>query len=219
MEENTIKTCSCNCKHELFESEQTNELATALAKAQVEYEIPHYDDYGNFKSPKNPEGNPYCTITSLTTATRKALSKYGLSVETKVISTPEADFHYTILRHSSGQWSKSKVLMRPDKPGNHGFAGANTYLTRIGYGNAVGAARGEYDDDLGDGKVEVNHTSEPKKNPKNPKDEPIMSFQVSKLLTLSEENQKKVLQAYKINNLSELAIGQFEYVCKKFDLK
>lgn len=211
MEENTIITCRF-CRHESFESDQINELATALAKAQSEYEIPHFDGFGNFKSAQNPEGNPFCSLTSLTTATRKALTKHGLSVETKVISSNEADYHYTILRHSSGQWSKSKVLMRPDKPGNHGFSAANTYLTRIGYGNAVGASRGEYDDDMGDGKVETQQKS-------NPKNEPIMSFQLSKLLTLSEENQKKVLLGYNINDLSKLSISQYEYVCKKFDLK
>jgi hypothetical protein len=196
---------------ELLESEQTNELATALAKAQAEFEVPHFDGYGNFKSPTNPQGNPFCTLTSLTVATRKALSKYGLSVETKVVSDENTDYHYTILRHSSGQWSKSKVRITQDKVGLHGFAAANTYLTRIGYGNAVGAARGEYDDDAGDGKVET-HKPDPKK-------EPIMSFQLSKLLTLNEEDQQRVLMGYKIKDLQDLNIGQYEYIVKKFDLK
>ena len=209
-ENNTIKLCSCNCKHETFESEQTNELATALAKAQAEFEIPVYDDYGHFKSPNKPEGNPFCTLTSLTTATRLALTKYGLSVETKIISDESGDYHCTILRHSSGQWSKSKVRIIQDKAGLHGLAAANTYLTRMGYGNAVGAARGEYDNDAGDGKVEVKQEY---------KSIAIRDHQVEQISKLSDEDINYILTFFKVKSVFELNQDQYKKIAIKYGLK
>lgn len=210
---------------ESLESTETNELATSLAKAQMEYDIPLFDGFGNFKTPTNPEGNPFCSLTSLTTATRGPLTKYGLSVETKIISEGEFDFHYTILRHSSGQFSASKVRMIPDKPGMHGLASCNTYLSRIGYANAVGAARGEHDNDGGDGIVEKKHvpstyhqSREYVTHVKNAT-ETLDSYEISDLLTYPEDLQTKFMSFNKVTKLGDLTKAQYANILKYYPKK
>ncbi len=128
-----------NQSNELFESTEIDKLAAALCKAQAEMLIPEFNNSANYGS--------FCDITALIEASRPALTKYGLSTQEKIISDHTGDYLSTILRHESGQWTKDKIRMIVDKEGNQGFAGCNTYIARLSYGNMVGIARANKDND------------------------------------------------------------------------
>lgn len=107
-------------------SEQLNELATALAKAQA-----------NIKDAEKDRTNPYfkskyATLSSIWDACRDELTKHGLSiVQAPCSSAAEGYFGLsTMLLHSSGQWVKETAFVRLAKDDPQGAGSACTYLRR-----------------------------------------------------------------------------------------
>lgn len=120
-------------------SEQINELATALAKAQGEIT-------GALKDSANPFfKSKYADLASCWDACREALSKNGLSV----LQSPHVDAEgltvTTMLMHSTGQWIRNdlKVIPKDDTP--QGIGSALTYARRYALTALVGIA--QVDDD------------------------------------------------------------------------
>jgi ERF superfamily len=116
-------------------SEQVNELAAALAKAQ-----------GAMSSAAMNKVNPhfkskYADLASVFDAARKPLSDNGLAV-TQTIDGPDL---VTRLLHTSGQWLESKyplpVTARPQEMGS-----ALTYARRYSLSAIIGIAADEDDD-------------------------------------------------------------------------
>lgn len=127
---------------ELLESHETNELSTALAKAQSEMPIAE-------KSSSNPFfKSKYADLQSIVEISRPCLTKHGLSV-TQQIATIDEGHPYLItkLRHSSGQWIMSKLRMVPAKNDVQSLSSCATYLKRMCYASLVGVVTGEVDDD------------------------------------------------------------------------
>jgi hypothetical protein len=82
-------------------SEQINELAAALSKAQGEMKNAPFDK-------KNPHfGSAYASLASVRDTVREPLAKHGLSVT----QTLEDDRLVTTLMHASGQWVESSCRM------------------------------------------------------------------------------------------------------------
>lgn len=87
-------------------SEQINEIATALAKAQGMMEAPKKDK-------KNPHfKNEYASLGSILTACKKALGANGLSVCQQVIEQSDKTILVSTLLHSSGQWMRSYMPLK-----------------------------------------------------------------------------------------------------------
>lgn len=124
-----------------FRSHETNELATALAKAQGEMPIADLNKSNPFFKSK------YADFTSVVQASRPALSKYGLSVTQNKIDTEESSFLYTVLQHCSGQWTLSKAKINPPKNDIQSISSYMTYLKRMCYASIVGIVTGDEDDD------------------------------------------------------------------------
>lgn len=122
-------------------SDQINELATALAKAQGEMPVA-------YKNSKNPffKSN-YADFEAIITASRPSLSKNGLSVvQPPVMQEGGQSYLITILMHSSGQWIKSTAAHNPPKSDIQSLSSYNTYLKRMCYTSLIGVATSDDDD-------------------------------------------------------------------------
>lgn len=122
-------------------SDQIDQLATALAKAQGEMPVA-------YKNSKNPFfKSMYADFESITNACVPSMSKYGLSFFQSINEEDGNSYLITVVMHSSGQWIKSKARIKPAKDDVQAFSSYNTYLKRICLSSIVGIATGESDDD------------------------------------------------------------------------
>jgi hypothetical protein len=128
-------------------SEQINEIATAMAKAQAAMK-PAVKDANNpaFKS-------KYADLASVWDACRGPLSANGVAVVQDVTLQGDKIAVTTRLVHSSGQWMEFGPLPVPSmKQDAHGVGSATSYARRYGLSAAVGIVA---DDD--DGNAAVGH--------------------------------------------------------------
>ena len=115
-----------------MQSPEIGKLAEALAKAQAEME-PATKDANNpfFKS-------QYASLASCWQACRGPLTKHGLAV----IQTTEPDNGnvtvISILTHSSGQWIKGKLSVKPPKTDSQALGSCLSYLRRYSLSALVG---------------------------------------------------------------------------------
>ncbi len=108
-----------------MQSEQINELAEALAKAQ-----------GAMAGAKKDEENPfykknYADLASVWNAAREPLSENGLSVIQNVRSDKDGNvFVVSMMMHKSGQWIDSRMPVKPVKNDMQGLGAAISYARR-----------------------------------------------------------------------------------------
>ena len=121
------------------QSEQINELAAALAKAQGQIT-------GALKDSANPFfKSKYADLASCWDACRKQLTDNGLSV---VQTTEVTDGHVcvvTTLAHSSGQWMRGYLPVKAKDDGPQAQGSGITYARRYALAAIVGLA--QIDDD------------------------------------------------------------------------
>lgn len=116
-------------------SEQINEIAAALAKAQGQIE-------GAKKGRENPHfRSKYADLASIWDACREALSTNGLSVvQTTAPSGRDEVVVITRLAHASGQWYEGVLALPVSKSDAQGFGSALTYTRRYALSAMVGVA-------------------------------------------------------------------------------
>lgn len=117
-------------------SEQINELAAALAKAQGQIK-------GALKDSNNPFfKTKYADLASVVEAIREAFTQNGLSYVQRVEPSEANEVRVeTVLLHASGQWLSAGVLNIPvSKADAQGFGSALTYARRYGLSAATGVA-------------------------------------------------------------------------------
>ena len=120
-------------------SEQINEIATSLAKAQSVIEAAVKDSTNpHFKS-------SYADLASVWDACRKALTGNGLSVVQGPVSDEGRVGVTTMLMHSSGQWIADTLFMRPIKDDPQGVGSCITYARRYALAAMVGVAPADDD--------------------------------------------------------------------------
>lgn len=121
-------------------SEQINELATALAKAQGEMESALHDK-------KNPHfKSSYASLNSIRDACRKPLSNHGLSVVQQISVEGEWYVLTSTLLHSSGQFMRSIVPICAVKSTIQSVGSSLTYMRRYSIAGLVGITTDEDDD-------------------------------------------------------------------------
>jgi hypothetical protein len=114
-----------NAPEDAYESESTNEIATALSKAQ-----------GEFPRINVNQENPYfksgfADLNNVIRAIRPALAKNGLCVTQQTKILPDgATVLVTRARHSSGQWIESRVRIIPPKNDMQSYASTLSYMKR-----------------------------------------------------------------------------------------
>lgn len=131
-----------------LESLETDKLATALAKAQSEFKIAG-------KSRDNPFfKSTYADYEDLVAATREALTKHGLSIQTRIITRNDRQYARVIMRHASGQFTTSESLLNPVKNDPQSEGSCRSYKHRYGYREITGVVVSEdTDDDDGEAAV------------------------------------------------------------------
>lgn len=122
-------------------SEQINEIAAALSKAQAAM--------GNaIKNSVNPHlKNRYADYTAMLEAIREPFANAGLAVIQEAVTNEKSISITTLLLHASGQWIEFDPLSMPvEKPTAQGVGSAITYGKRYALGAAVGIGSSEDDD-------------------------------------------------------------------------
>jgi hypothetical protein len=120
-------------------SEQINEIAGALAKAQAEIQ-------NVTKDAKNPHfKSDYATLDAITDTVRPVFSKHGLSVVQIPSYADGVTTVETLVTHISGQWIGGATSAPTPKADPQGVGSACTYLRR--YSLAAIACLAQTDDD------------------------------------------------------------------------
>lgn len=167
------------------QSENINELATALSKAQGEMQAAIKDSVNPFFKSK------YADLGSVWDAARPVLSKHGLCVIQATDIINDKIVMVTTLAHSSGQWMKSIIPLNPAKNDSQGIGASITYLRRYSLSAIVGVVCDEDDD----GNKDAAMRQEP---PKKPQPAPKVDHlggksQEPAKLTIMQEDVKKIL--------------------------
>lgn len=123
------------------QSESIAALAKALADAQ-----------GKIKGAAKDSDNPffkskYADLASVWEACRKQLSDAGLAVIQTTANGVDAVTVITTLAHSSGEWIRGSLTLRPVKADPQGAVAAITYARRAALAAMVGVAPEAEDDD------------------------------------------------------------------------
>ena len=135
-------------------SENINELATALSKAQGEMG-------SAFKSATNPFfKSTYATFEDIREASVPHLTKHGLSIVQITESVAKEISVVTILMHSSGQWIAGYYPVMALKPDPQSYKSALTYARRAAWESIVGVATSDDDAEIAMGR----HVKEEEKN-------------------------------------------------------
>lgn len=115
-------------------SEQINELAAALARAQAVME-------GASKDATNPHfRSRYATLASVWEAARKPLTAHGLAVIQTTRAEGPAVTVETMLAHQSGQWVRDALTTTARDAGPQSVGSAISYLRRYALAAMVGIA-------------------------------------------------------------------------------
>jgi len=124
----------------MTKSEQINELAVALVKAQAEIKhAPTLSENPYFKS-------KYADLPTVIDTAKPILTKHGLAVVQTVGGINDTINITTLLMHTSGQWISDTVNFKPQKPGIQDAGAVITYLRRYSYAAITGIASEEDDD-------------------------------------------------------------------------
>lgn len=197
-----------------MQSENINELATALSKAQGEMQAAIKDSINPFFKSK------YADLGSVWDAARPVLCKHGLCVMQTTDVIGDKNILITTLAHSSGQWMKSSILINPTKNDSQGVGAAMTYLRRYTLAAMVGVVTEDDDGEtaVGRGQSIERKQEQPKKPESKTNDLPIPTNSVTappeKNLALNQE-QIDTLRSYMPKITPECKINFFNF----FNLK
>ena len=123
-----------------LQSDQINELAAALAKAQGEIKTAPKDSTNpHFKS-------GFASLGAIWHACLGALGGQGLSVTQMVCPLLDREYVVTQLMHASGQWLRSYTPIINSKKDAQGLGSAITYARRYGLAALLSVQTGEDDD-------------------------------------------------------------------------
>lgn len=127
----------------MYQSEQINELATALAKAQGQMQHAIKDSVNpHFKT-------KYADLASIIDAIRVPLSENGLSFVQPIRIENGIIVLDTLLLHTSGQWLKSSMIINVDGANRNAIQALGSHITysrRYSLSSLIGIAQ---DDDDG----------------------------------------------------------------------
>jgi len=119
-------------------SDNLNELFTALSKSQAEMETAQLNRQNSFLKTR------YSDLLSIVKSTRPALTKYGLCV-TQIIELDGdgSSILSTRLGHSSGQWIESRMKISPQKTDIQSWAAFVSYARRYCYAALICSVDGD----------------------------------------------------------------------------
>jgi hypothetical protein len=143
-------------------SEQVNEIAAALAKAQAGIVQPAKTRTAMIKSDKASYGYKYADLNGIIEAYRQPFSDNGLSVIQSAMTEPDIVIITTMLLHSSGQWFRSSLTMPVPERRPQALGSAITFGRRYALSAMVGVAPDEDDDaTTAEGKIPARAETKP----------------------------------------------------------
>lgn len=144
-----------------MKSDQINELASALAKAQAKIK-------GAVKDSANPFfKSSYADLQSVWDAIREPLSSNGLAVIQTTATNPAGGLDLvTTLAHSSGQWIEGRFPILPLKNEPQAVGSATSYARRYSLASIVGVYQTDDDGEQAQARPYVSkHDSKPAPHP------------------------------------------------------
>ena len=127
-------------KPEAMQSEKTDELAKALSIAQGDFEV-------CYKNSKGPFGE-FADLRACYKSIKSAMKANGLSVSHPIQDQDGGLFLYTIVKHSSDQFIKSRIRVTPPADGDlRKLNSSLSFLKRIALSSLVGITGSNEDDD------------------------------------------------------------------------
>lgn len=214
----------------MMHTEQLNELAAALAKAQ-----------GAMQNAKKDANNPffkskYADLASVWDAVRGPLSSNDLSV----IQSIDCDEHgmvlITKLLHSSGQWVDSKVMVKAVKEDPQGLGSAITYMRRYALQAIAGVSPDEDDGEAAMGRDEEGDKKQKAKPapakpaptkpvpaspaPTNSRDARVTAKQVDRFWSIvtasgyTNDQGKEILVACGYQSSRDILMRHYDTICK-----
>ena len=184
----------------MSQSEQINELASALSKAQGEMQAAIKDSVNPFFKSK------YADLGSVWESCRPVLGKNGLCVIQTTEMLNEKIVMVTTLAHSSGQWIKSYLPLNPAKNDSQGVGSAITYLRRYSLSAIVGVVCD--DDDDAEGAMGRGKTAPPKQ------EKPVEQKQPEPKITQSQVTE--ITQKMTLCD-KEWHVNYFKYMQKQWN--
>lgn len=133
-------------------SEQINELAAALAKAQAEMEGAKKDTVNPFFKSKYPD------LASVREAVNGPLTKHGLAVVQSPSAAGAVVTVVTLLAHSSGQWVRGEASCTAKDDSAQSVGSATTYLRRYALQSFAGVAPEDDDAEAAQGRGQQKQT-------------------------------------------------------------
>lgn len=148
----------------MIQSDQVNDLFTAIAKAQGEMSAVPFDK-------KNPHYNSaYASLSATQEMVRAPLAKHNLAIVQSVSYEENNYYLETRLVHGSGQWISDKIKLMIDRQNMQGLGSAVTYAKRYTLQAILGICGDEDDDGNGAaGKPIDNELKKEKKPSEKPK--------------------------------------------------
>jgi hypothetical protein len=189
-------------------SDQINDLAAALAKAQAEIQNPKFDSVNpHFKS-------KFASLAAVRNAIVPVFAKHGLSVLQNLTMAPDKSIACeTIILHSSGQQMRLGPLVMPaSKNDAQGLGSAATYARRYSLLGMAGVA-GEEDDDGNAASAKPNG---------NGATEYITEKQAADLKALIDEvgeTEDRFIKWARIQTLGKLPASAYQNAIKKLEAK
>lgn len=194
-----------------MQSDQINELMTALSKAQ-----------GIMKPAIKDSTNPhfkssYADLASVWEACRDALSKNGLAITQTMDLLGDKQVLVTMLGHISGQFMKSVIALPIQRPGSQELGSCLSYCRRY----ALAAIVGVYQDDDDGEKAQTPYRENGYKSSVKSS---LTSDQVATLKKLSssvsDKDYMKQLNEYlKVGNILDLDPKDYERAIRSLERK
>ena len=183
-----------------IQSDQINELASALAKAQAEIGSVQKDqDNPYFKS-------KFSSLSMVWETVKPSLTKHGISIVQMPGSDERGYFVQTQIMHSSGQWIRSTTYMKPSKEDPQGIGSLISYARRYALQAMVMACPDDDDGEMAMGRSSVApaRTIPPKViAPVTPKEDPNWFTKVESVIGTKAESATGYLLSK-----GEIKVGQ-----------
>lgn len=185
-----------NATEQKIQSDQINEIAGALAKAQGEISTATFDSQNpHFKS-------NYASYESFRKACQEPLSKNGLSITHQLLIMDGKRVMVTQLSHASGQWFRSYLSLPQDKETPQGVGSSITYAKRYTLG-AILSMGSDVDDDANQAEREC--------QPSRPAEPKYLSPEQIKAIrdTAPVQLLDRIFEFNKVTSLEQVPADQF----------
>ena len=186
------------------QSEQINELAAALAKAQAVMPKAKMSGVNSrFADKATGKTGAYATLDDIRDAVKETLTANGISYTQHPYSINGEVGVETMLIHSSGQWMRSRFGVPAAQHNPQAYGSLLTYVRKFALAAAAGVSTQEDTD-----ADEVSH------EPPSPTISAEQVGRIQNLLAAKKIDEKRILKWKNIQNLTQLRVTDFDAACE-----